>query len=88
MGIDKKLLDILCDPVTKVPVTVLPGKKLERLNGDIEKGEVRYVSGETVDRILEAGLITEDGKVIYRIDDDIPVMLEDMGIGTTQFENW
>lgn len=88
MALDKKLLEILCDPVTKVPVTVLAGDKLERLNQAVERGEVQYVSGEKVERKLDAALVTEDGKVIYRVDDDIPVMLEDMGIGTQQFGDW
>lgn len=88
MALDKKLLELLCDPVTKVPVTPLARDKLDRLNEAIEQGEVQYVNGETVDSKLDAGLITEDGKVIYRIDDDIPVMLEDMGIGTQQFKEW
>lgn len=85
---DKKLLDILCDPVTKVPVKPLSGDRLDKLNRAIEAGEVKYVSGEAVERTLDAGLITEDDKVVYRVDDDIPVMLEDRGIGTQQFENF
>lgn len=85
---DKKLLDILCDPVTKVPVTLLSGSRLSKLNSAVEAGEVKYVSGEPVDRPLDAALITEDDKVIYRVDDDIPVMLEDMGIGTQQFTDF
>lgn len=88
MALDKKLLEILCDPVTKVPVTVLAGDKLARLNQAVERGEVQYVSGEKVERKLDAALVTEDGKVMYRVDDDIPVMLEDMGIGTQQFSDW
>lgn len=85
---DKKLLDILCDPVTKVPVKPLSGDRLKKLNSAIEAGEVKYVSGETVEKALDAGLITEDDKVIYRVDDDIPVMLEDRGIGTQQFTDF
>lgn len=88
MVLDKKLLEILCDPVTKTPVTLLPAKKLDRLNAAIAGGDVLYVNGEPVDRKLQAALITEDGKVIYRVDDDIPVMLEDMGIGTEQLKDF
>lgn len=88
MALDKKLLDILCDPVSKVPVTLLPKERLEKLNAAVEKGAVKYVNGEPVDRKLDSALITEDGKVIYRVDDDIPVMLEDMGIGTQQLEDF
>jgi uncharacterized protein YbaR (Trm112 family) len=38
------------------------------------------VDGKKVDTPLDAGLITEDGETIYRIDDDIPIMLIDEGI--------
>ena len=34
------------------------------------------------------GLITEDGKVIYPVQDNIPVLLEEKGIGTTQFQDF
>jgi uncharacterized protein YbaR (Trm112 family) len=35
-----------------------------------------------VDKPLEEGLITEDGATVYRIDENIPVMLIEMGIPT------
>jgi uncharacterized protein YbaR (Trm112 family) len=37
---------------------------------------------------LQEGLITEDGQVIYPVQDDIPVLLEERGIGTTQFTDF
>jgi len=82
MPIDKKLLDILCCPVTKVPVKTLPTATLKVLNERITAGEVKRASGETVDSPLEEALITENGTTIYRIDAGIPVMLEDEGIPT------
>lgn len=78
--IDQELLAILCCPKTKVPVKVLPEDELSALNAAIAKGKVKTVDGRKVDKPLEAGLITEDGQTIYRIDDDIPVMLIDEGI--------
>jgi uncharacterized protein YbaR (Trm112 family) len=33
---------------------------------------------------LDAGLITRDGRIIYRIDDGVPVMLADQAIGVQQ----
>jgi len=33
-------------------------------------------------------LITDDARVIYRIEDDIPVLLPEEGIGTTQFQDF
>ncbi len=88
MGIDQRLIDLLCCPVSKVPVTPLGARQLEHLNREIAGGAVRTVAGAVVSTPLAAGLVTTDGKVIYRIDDGIPVMLPDEGIGTTQFSDF
>jgi uncharacterized protein len=88
MPLDKRLLDILCCPVSKTPLTPLSKTQLSDLNRRIEAGEVLRVDGVKVDSVLQEGLITTDGKVIYRIDDGIPVMLPDEGIGTTQFTDF
>jgi len=82
---DKRLLDILCCPVSKTPVKMLSRAQLDALNREIAQNAVQTVAGISVGGELKAGLITTDGKVIYRIEDDIPVMLADEGIGTTQF---
>ena len=88
MPVDGKLLEILCCPVSKTPLTVLSPDKLEKLNAAIAQGEVLYVGGESVQKSLQEALITEDNKVIYPVQDDIPVLLEEMGIGTTQFSDF
>lgn len=81
---DKRLLDILCCPVTKVPVRPLLRNELDALNNAISTGGVQTTASVKVSSALQAGLITSDGKLIYRIEDDIPVMLADEAIGTTQ----
>lgn len=85
---DKRLLDILCCPVSKVPVALLSRSQLDALNTAIRAGTVETIVGAPVGTPLAAGLLTHDGKVIYRIDDDIPVMLADEGIGTTQLASF
>ena len=82
--IDRELLEILCCPKTKVPVEMLSEDKLKAVNDRIGRGEVKTVDGSKVDKPLDAGLITEDGKTVYRIDDDIPIMLIDEGIPADQ----
>ena len=82
--IDKELLDILCCPETKVPVEMLSDEKLKALNERIATGDIKTVDGGKVDTPLDAGLVTEDGRTIYRIDDDIPIMLIDEGIRADQ----
>ena len=88
MSIDKKLLEILCCPSTKVPVKRLPKAKLKLLNDYIAQGEVHYVDGSPVKEALDDALITENDTTVYRIDDGIPVMLEDKGIATLQFTHF
>ena len=88
MSIDGKLLEILCCPVSKTPLTRLPTSRLKTLNEAISAGSVQYVRGETVEDPLREALITEDSKVIYPVIDDIPILLEERGIGTTQFQNF
>lgn len=88
MPVDGKLLEILCCPVSKTPLIALGQRKLEKLNQAISLGEALYVGGETVKEPLTEGLITEDGKVIYPVQDDIPILLEEKGIGTLQFQDF
>jgi uncharacterized protein YbaR (Trm112 family) len=88
MPVDGKLLEILCCPVSKTPLRHLEKSRLAKLNRAIEAGEVQYVGGEKVDETLSEALVTEDSRVIYPILDDIPVLLEDRGIGTTQLQDF
>ncbi|MEO8808739.1 MAG: Trm112 family protein [Rhodanobacter sp.] len=85
---DKRLLDILCCPVSKTPVRLLGEKALKALNDAIRAGEVVTVGGAPVTATIGEGLITADQKVIYRVQDGIPVMLPEEGIGTTQMNEF
>jgi uncharacterized protein YbaR (Trm112 family) len=49
---------------------------------------VQYIDGALVETPLAEALITVDNKVIYTVEDSIPVMLEDKGIGTTQLTDF
>ena len=88
MPVNGKLLEILCCPVSKTPLIVLGRQKLDKLNSAIKSGEALFVDGEKVTDPLQEALITEDGKVVYPVQDDIPVLLEEKGIGTTQFQDF
>jgi uncharacterized protein YbaR (Trm112 family) len=85
---DKRLLDILCCPVSKRPLRTLKAGELDILNAGIEKGQVQNVAGEKLTQRVDEGLVTTDGKVVYRVDDGIPVMLPEQGIGTVQINEW
>ena len=81
---DKRLLDILCCPVSKTPVRLLTRHQVDALNDAIAAGKVDTVAGVAVRERVSEGLITTDRKLIYRIEDGIPVMLPEEGIGTLQ----
>lgn len=84
MPIDRRLMDILCCPATKVSLEPLTRDRLERLNARIGEGRILYVDGSVVEKPLQEGLITQTGTTIYRVDDDIPIMLEERGIPADQ----
>jgi uncharacterized protein len=85
---DKRLLDILCCPVSKTPVRPLSHGELDALNAAIAAGTVQTVAGKPVGTRIGEALITTDRKVIYRVEDGIPVMLPEEGIGTTQLTDF
>ncbi len=85
---DTRLLDILVCPVSKTPLRPLLHKELDALNRAIQAGQVETVVGTAIQSPLTEGLITRDAKVIYRIDDGIPVLLPEEGIGTLQLNDF
>ena len=80
MSLDKRLLDILCCPESKQPVSLLGTRQLEALNAALAAGSLRLGDGSPAQGPLQAALITADGKRVYRVDDGIPVMLVDQAI--------
>jgi len=88
MPVDAKLLEILCCPMSKSPLTRLAPQQLEILNEAIGRGEVKFVEGESVQAPLDEALVTEDMKVIYAVEDNIPILLYEKGIGTTQLSDF
>lgn len=88
MAIDRRLLEILCCPVSKRALRPLRSDQRQWINQAISAGGVLDVQGRPRLQPLDDGLITDDGRVIYRIDDEIPVLLPEEGIGTTQFQGF
>lgn len=75
MPVDQELLEILVCPETRQPVSPAAEALLARLNEQIAAGALRNRGGDPVSRPLEEGLVREDGRVLYPVDDGIPVML-------------
>jgi uncharacterized protein YbaR (Trm112 family) len=75
MPVSEELLEILVCPETRQPVTVAEAEVIARLNGEVESGSLRNRGGEAVSAAIQEGLIREDGKILYPVEDGIPVML-------------
>lgn len=88
MTISKQLLDILCCPVSHVPLQKISKAQLHYLNTQISAGDVQTVDGQLQSTPLDDALITTDVHVIYPIREQIPVLLYEAGIGTTQFNDF
>lgn len=78
------MLDILCCPVSRQPLAPASDRQLQALNRAVAEGRLARADGSLQPAPLTAALVTRDRRTVYRIDDDIPVLLADEGISTTQ----
>jgi len=81
--ISADLLEILVCPETRQPLKVADAALIERLNAMIAKGALKNRGNEKVTDKLESGLVREDGKVLYAVRGDIPIMLVEEAIPLT-----
>ena len=78
--VSKELLEILVCPETRQPLTPASADLLAKLNAAISAGQLTNRAGQAVKQKLLSGLVRQDGKVLYAIVDDIPLMLVDESI--------
>lgn len=80
MSVSQELLDILVCPETKQPVSLASDDVLAELNRRIDDGSLRNRGGEPVRTPIREALVREDGRLLYVVDDSIPVMLVEESI--------
>ena len=81
---DRKLLDMIVCPVTKLPLELLDGERLEQINAAIAAGRVQNRAEHKLETGLDEALIRRDGHVVYPIFDGIPILLEEESIDWNQ----
>jgi uncharacterized protein YbaR (Trm112 family) len=74
------LVEILVCPETKQPVRLATAPELAGVNEKIRAGTLRNRGGEPVKTELVEALIREDRRILYPVDDGIPVMLVEESI--------
>ena len=77
MPIDQELLDILVCPESHQPVKMADADLIATVNGRIKAGGQKNHQGTVLSDAIAEGLVREDGKCLYIIDDGIPNMLID-----------
>ncbi|MEX2124316.1 MAG: Trm112 family protein [Woeseia sp.] len=83
---DKRLLAILCCPVTHKGLSLARPPLLKKVNAAIGSGKVANREGSQLDAALKEALVTDDGKLLYPVRDGIPVLLEAEAIGLEQLD--
>ena len=78
--VNPELLEILVCPETKQGLSMAGPDVLARVNEAVVGKKLQNQGGDRVKERIEEGLIREDGKVLYPVKDDIPVMLLDEAI--------
>jgi uncharacterized protein YbaR (Trm112 family) len=81
---DKKLLSILCCPVTHKGLSLARADRLASINTAIGAGKLKNRDGKVLEATLKEALVTDDGKTMYPIDDGIPVLLEGEAVALDQ----
>ena len=78
--IDAELLKILCCPESHQSLAAADPAIVARLNTEMASGGLKARGGQIVRDKLDGGLVREDGKFLYPVRQNIPVMLIDEAI--------
>jgi uncharacterized protein YbaR (Trm112 family) len=84
---DKKLLSILCCPITHKGLSLARTDQLAAINAAISAGTLNNRDGDVLEKNLKEALVTDDGKTMYPIDDGIPVLIEGEGVALDQLNH-
>ncbi|HUR47641.1 MAG TPA: hypothetical protein VMZ27_17285 [Candidatus Saccharimonadales bacterium] len=74
------LLENLRCPETKQRLHLAQPEILDALNGMIARGELKNRGGNGLTEKIDGGLVREDGKFLYPVRRNLPIMLIDEAI--------
>ncbi len=77
---DPAILNCLCCPETHQPLALADPALIGKLNDQLVAGKLRNRAGQPVAGRLDGGLLRQDGKFLYPIHGNLPVLLVDEAI--------
>jgi uncharacterized protein YbaR (Trm112 family) len=80
---DAGLLEILCCPETHQQLALAAPSALEQINQQITGGRLKNRGGHAVTGKIDGGLVRADGKYLYPLRQNIPILLVDEAIPLT-----
>lgn len=78
--IDPEFLKILCCPETKQNLHSADKMLVELINNRIGEKQLRNRFGNIIDKIIDEGLVREDGLFLYPSRSDIPILIMEESI--------
>ena len=76
----------MSDIPTQIESALANGDLLSKVNNAITAGSLENRDGETLTGALKEALVTDDGKILYPVNDGIPVLLEGESVTLEQLE--
>jgi uncharacterized protein YbaR (Trm112 family) len=77
---DVELLQILCCPETHQKLKLAPQPLLDQINQQISAGRLQNRSSQSIEDAIDGGLVRADGRYLYPLRQNIPVLLVDEAI--------
>ena len=78
--LSKELLNILACPLNKKPLQIVPKGLLKKVNEEIQRKKCYTLSDEIIKTPLTHALYEPESGTLYRIEDGIPVLLQEEAI--------
>ena len=77
---DPNLLNIICCPITREKLSTATPKQLALINAEITNNTLTKLDGSIVENPQSKALINATKTLLYPIEEDIPILLENEAI--------
>lgn len=81
-----QFLAMLCCPEDRSKLSVADAALVAQLNSAVASGRLKSRGGQKIEKRLDGALIRADGRLIYPIIDQIPILLIDEAIWSKEID--